>query len=83
MGSGLETSAVSKGTLWIGYVLSALPVLMLVLSGVMKIVKPAPLVQGFNHLGYPESLAVGIGILELICTAIILFQGPPFWARFC
>jgi uncharacterized protein YndB with AHSA1/START domain len=56
--------------LWAGRVISALPVLLLVLSGVMKLVKPAPVVEGFTHLGYPADLALGIGILELVCTAV-------------
>lgn len=42
--------------LWVGRILSALPVLMLVLSGVMKLVKPAPVLEGFTHLGYPVGL---------------------------
>lgn len=32
--------------------------------------KPVPVVEGFAHLGYPESLALGIGILELVCTVV-------------
>lgn len=58
--------------LWAGYILTALPVLMLLMSAVMKFVKPPPVVEGFAHLGLPESLALGIGILELICTVVYL-----------
>ena len=67
---GTETTPVSKRMLWVGRIVSALPVLMLLFSGVMKLVKPAPVAEGFVHLGYPESLALGIGILELVCTAV-------------
>ena len=56
--------------LWAGRIMSALPVLMLLLSGVMKLVKPAAVVEGFVRLGYPESLTVGIGIVELACAAL-------------
>ena len=56
--------------LWAGRIMSALPVLMLLLSGVMKLVKPASVVEGFVRLGYPESLALGIGIVELACAAL-------------
>lgn len=70
MGSDTETTPVSGKMLWAGRVLSALPVLMLVLSGAMKLVKPAPVVEGFGHLGYPEGLALGLGILELACTVV-------------
>jgi len=31
---------------------------------------PAPVVEGFTHLGLPESLAPGLGILELACTIV-------------
>src|SRR5262249_52760673 len=50
--------------------LSALPVLLLLVSGVMKLVKPAFVAEGFVHLGYPEGLALGIGLLELVCTIL-------------
>ena len=63
---------VSKKALWIGCILSALPVLMLLMSAVMKFAKPRPVVEGFAHLGFPESLALGLGILELGCTIIYL-----------
>jgi hypothetical protein len=66
----LQTAPVSKKMLWAGYILSALPVLMLLFSGVMKLVKPAPVVEGFVRLGYPESLALGIGIVELVCVVL-------------
>jgi hypothetical protein len=52
----MQIAPVSKKMLWAGYILSALPVLMLFFSGVMKLVKPAPVIEGFIRLGYPESL---------------------------
>jgi hypothetical protein len=60
----------SKTMLWAGRLMSALPVLMLLFSGVMKLMKPAPVVEGFTHLGYPASLALGLGIVELTCTGV-------------
>lgn len=63
-----ESRPVSKKALWSGCVISALPVLMLLFSAVMKFVKPPEVVEGFTHLGLPESLALGLGILELACT---------------
>ena len=60
----------SKKALWTGYVLSALPVLLLLFSAVMKLIGPADVVEGFGKLGLPESLAPGLGILELACTAL-------------
>jgi hypothetical protein len=45
---------------------------MLVFSAVMKFVKPAPIMEGFARFGYPESLILVIGILELACTVVYL-----------
>jgi hypothetical protein len=36
----------------------------------MKLVQPAPVIEGFIRLGYPESLALGIGIVELACAVL-------------
>jgi hypothetical protein len=58
--------------LWISYILSALPVLALLSSAVMKFMKPAAVVQGFAHLGYAESSAFPLGVVELACTALYL-----------
>jgi len=70
MQSDTHTAPVSKKMIWAGRIMSALPVLMLLLSGVMKLAKPAVVVEGFVRLGYPESLTVGIGIVELACAAL-------------
>lgn len=63
---------VPKGVRWAGYVVSAVPALMLVGSGIAKVTKAAPVVEGFGKFGYPEHLIVGIGILELACTLVYL-----------
>lgn len=67
---GAQTAPGSKKMLWVGRVMSALPVLMLLFSSVMKLMKPAPVVEGFAHLGYPASLALGLGIVELACAVV-------------
>jgi len=64
----------SKVTLWIGRVLSALPVLMLLMSAIMKLMKVPVAVKGFKDLGWPEDFAVVLGIIELSCT--ILYAIP-------
>ena len=58
----------TKKMLWAGYVMSALPVMMLLFSGILKLVKPASVVEGFTHLGYEESVALGLGLVELLST---------------
>jgi hypothetical protein len=62
----------SKVMIWIGWVLSALPCLMLLFSGSMKLIKPEDVVKGFEHLGYPEHLALALGIVEIGCTLVYL-----------
>jgi hypothetical protein len=69
-----QAAPVSKKMLWTGRVLSALPVLMLLFSGVMKLMKPAAVVEGFTHFGYAESLIIPLGIVELAC--MILYAIP-------
>lgn len=65
-----QTSPVSKKALWAGYIMSALPVLMLLFSAAMKFAKPPPVVEGFKHLGLPESIVFGLGVLEVSCTLL-------------
>ena len=60
----------SKKTRWIGRVISALPVLLMVFSATMKLIKAAPVVQGMPRYGYPESQIVTIGVLELLSCIV-------------
>lgn len=61
-----------KRMLWISYILSALPALLLLFSGAMKLMRPPSVIEGFVRLGYDESLALGIGTVELLCTMLYL-----------
>ena len=55
---------------WTGRVLSTLAFVFMVFDGVIHILKPAPVVQAFAQLGYPLSASVGLGVLELVFTAL-------------
>jgi len=70
MQSASQPAPVSKKLLWAGRIMSALPVLLLVFSAVAKLMKPASVVEGFVRLGYPESLILPIGVLELVCAVV-------------
>jgi len=72
MPSDTQAAPASKKILWAGRIISALPVLLLLLSGVMKLIKPAPVVEGFAHFGYPERVILPIGWLELGCTIVYI-----------
>ena len=74
MVSDTHSASVSKKMEWTGYIVTALPVLLLLFSGMMKLIKPASVMEGFAHLGYPASLALGIGIVEVTC--VILYVIP-------
>jgi hypothetical protein len=69
----MEASApMSKKMLWTGRVISALPVLLMLFSAVVKFLKPVSVVQGFVRFGYPESQIVIIGVLELLSCIFYL-----------
>jgi hypothetical protein len=57
-----------------GYVLSTIPVLFLLMDGIMKLFKPAVVVNGTVDLGYSESVIVPLGIILTACT--ILYAIP-------
>ena len=60
----------SKVLLWVGRVLSTLPVLGLVMSGVMKLLNTPQVVEGMKKFGYPMNVAFGLGLVELGCTVL-------------
>jgi len=68
--SEAQSASLSKGRLWTGRIMSALPALFLLVDGVGKLVKPAPVVEGTVQLGYPESVLLGLGIVLLACTVL-------------
>jgi hypothetical protein len=72
--SDAQFGPLSKGRLWTGRIMSALPALFLLVDGVGKLIKPAPVVEGTVQLGYPESVLLGLGIVLLTCT--ILYTIP-------
>lgn len=72
MQSDTCSSPVSKKALWTGWIMTALPSLLLIFSAITKFMAPPPVVQGFVHLGYPAGIAFGLGLTELVCTIIYL-----------
>ena len=63
---------VSKGKLWVGRIMSWLPALFLLVDGVMKLFKPAVVVEATVKLGYAENVIVPLGIVLTVCTIIYL-----------
>lgn len=60
----------SKTMLWTGRIIGALAGLFLLFDGLMKLVKPEPVVEATVKLGYPESAIVGLGIVLITCTVL-------------
>lgn len=66
------TPEIGKGRRWAGYIISALPVIFLLMDAIGKFIKPEPVVTGTLELGYQENVIVPLGILLLVCTIIYL-----------
>ena len=62
----------SNKTLWAGYVVTAIPVLFLLMDGIMKLFKPAVVVNATLELGYSESVIVPLGIVLTACTVLYI-----------
>jgi hypothetical protein len=67
-----DSQTISKGRLWAGRILSGLPALLLLVDAIMKLIKPAPVVEATVKLGYPESVIIGLGVVLLLSTILYL-----------
>lgn len=60
----------SRLAFWAGCVISALPVLMLLMGVTMAFRRPPMVMDGMAKFGYPSSLILPLGIVELACTIL-------------
>jgi hypothetical protein len=70
MSTDSNAGAASAKMVWIGRLISALPVLMLIFSASMKLSKSAAVVKGFQDFGYAEKVILPLGIVELLCVVL-------------
>jgi len=72
--SNMQTPAVAVGKkrVWVGRILSFLPALFLLFDGVMKLIKPAFVVEATVRLGYSERVIFGLGVVLVASTLIYL-----------
>jgi hypothetical protein len=63
---------ISKKMIWVGRIVSAIPVLLMLFSAGMKFAKPAPVVEGMVRFGYPESQLFLLGVLESLSCVVYL-----------
>ena len=62
----------TRSALWAGRILSGLAVLFLAFDAVGKLAKPTPVVAGTLQLGYPESVIVPLGLIQVACLVAYL-----------
>ncbi len=67
------SSQPSKAARITGWILSILPVLVFFFSAIVgKFMMPPDAAKGFEHLGWPVSSALALGILEVACAIIYI-----------
>jgi hypothetical protein len=69
-----QLNPTGKGMRVSGIILTGLTTALFLMDGVMKIVKPEPVVKATAGLGYPENVISGIGIALVIC--VVLYVVP-------
>jgi len=62
----------SKKLLIAGWIVSALPAGLLLFSAAIKFLRPPGFDDGMNRLGWDPRMAVGLGVLEVMCTLVYL-----------
>lgn len=62
----------------IGWVISILIALMLMVDGVMKIIQPVEVIDATTQLGYSVSSILTIGIILIVCTILYLYPKTSF-----
>lgn len=66
----MPTETSSSGMFWTGWIVSGLVILFLVFDGGTKVLKVAPVVEACERLGLTANMALGIGAVLLVCTAL-------------
>lgn len=74
MPSGTQTAPASKAMLWVGWIISALMIVLMLIDAGIKILKLPAAVEGTVRLGYPASTVLPIGVIALVC---VLLCGIP------
>ena len=67
-----QVAPVSNRALWAGRIISALPIVFLVVDDAMKVMKAPVAVEGSIQLGYPERVVLAIGVVLLVCTLLCI-----------
>jgi hypothetical protein len=70
----MESQAVpiSNKRLWIGRIMSGLPVLFLLFDSATKLLRVEAVMKAAEQIGYPASTMVPIGLILLVCVVVYL-----------
>jgi hypothetical protein len=60
----------SKKSVWAGRIISGLMTAFMIFDAVIHLMRPAPVVEAFAKLNFPLSLAIPLGIVELVCVVL-------------
>lgn len=67
-----QDSQPSMRARWLGRILSGLAVLFLLFDATVKLLELPVTVEATTHLGYPESVMIPIGLIEVACLVAYL-----------
>ena len=62
----------SKAARVIGWILSALPILLMLGGGIFSLFNPAMIKEGMSKYGYPEGSGTILVIVEIVCALLYL-----------
>lgn len=62
--------AISKGRLWTGYVLSAIPILLLLMGAAMNLSGAEFAIKGAQEMGYPANTVRLLGFFALLSAVV-------------
>ena len=73
--------------IWTGRVLSTIAVLFLLFDAVGKLLQPKAVVDGTTQLGYPVSVILPLGIIQMVCLILYViprtsFLGALLWTGY-
>lgn len=76
----------TKG-IWAGRVLSGLAILFLTFDATMKVLRLTPAVEGTTQLGYPASVILPLGLIQVACLVVYLIPrtsvlGAVLWTGY-
>lgn len=70
--SSAAQSSTFPSRICLGRIVSGVTIALLPFDRMIHMTKIAPVIQAFQQLGFPTRVALGFGILELVCLAIYL-----------